>query len=269
MNVSHYLERIGYQGAKTPTQATLDRLIACHQETVPFENLDIVRLRRPIALDEERLFAKIVGERRGGFCYELNGLFAGLLEALGFGVTRGYAVWPVHDGVWTVPYEHIVLAVSLPDSGERFLVDVGFGSECPVVAVPLRSDGVRAVDHQTIEAYRASAISAQPETWRIEVKRPDADWALVYEADVTPREMEAYAKRCDHLQTSPESPFTQSLICSRPLVNGRVTLGGGAMILTTDGERVERPLEGAEDELALLLEWFGIEIDPERYGDAR
>jgi N-hydroxyarylamine O-acetyltransferase len=269
MNVSRYLDRIGYQDTTTPTRESLDRLIACHQETVPFENIDIVRLRRPIVLDEERLFAKIVGERRGGFCYELNGLFAGLLEALGYGVTRGYAVWPIHDGEWTVPYEHIVLGVTLPDSGERVLVDVGFGTECPVVAVPLSDGEIRPVDHRAVEAYRASAIPGQPETWRIEVKRPDTDWALVYEADLTPRRLEAYARRCDHLQTSPDSPFTRNLICSRPLENGRVTLGGGNFIMTIDDERTERPLEGVDDELDLLRTWFAIEIEPERYGATR
>jgi arylamine N-acetyltransferase len=137
------------------------------------------------------------------------------------------------------------------------------------VAIPLHNDGVRQVDHRAVEAYRANAISDQPEAWRIEMKRPGADWAPVYEANLTPRAIDAFANRCDYLQTSPDSHFTQSLICSRPLENGRVTLGGGKLIVSTGDERTERPLEGAADELDLLRTWFGIEIDPERYGDAR
>jgi len=267
MNVSQYLDRIGYQGPTEPTLETLDRLIARHQATVPFENLDIVRLHRPIVLERERLFAKIVGQRRGGFCYELNGLFADLLEALGYGVARGYGVWQTRDGGWITPFEHIVLAVTLPDSEEPMLVDVGFGAECPVVAIPLRDNHARGVRHREVAAYRATAKAGQPDDWRIEVQRPEADWALVYEVDLAPQTMDAFAARCQELQTSPESPFTRSLICSRPLENGRVTLGGESFILTTDGNRNERPLNGIDDELGLLRTWFGIEIDLERYGE--
>lgn len=266
MNVCQYLDRLGYQGSAEPVRKTLDGLIDRHLASVPFENLDIVRLRRPIVLDNERHFAKIAGERRGGFCYELNGLFAGLLAELGFGVTRGYGSWLNGDGTWVVPFDHIVLAVTLPGSGERMLVDVGFGSGCPVVAVPLRDRQTHEIEHREIAAYRTIALPDGPDRWRIEAKRRDGDWALVYEVDLTPRTIEDYAERCTYLQTSPESHFTQNLICSRPLPNGRVTLGGGAFILTTDGNRVERPLEGYADELTLLREWFGIEIDPERYG---
>ena len=269
MDVSRYLDRIGYQGSTTPTLETLDRLIERHQATVPFENLDIVRLHRPIVLERERQFAKIVGERRGGFCYELNGLFAGLLEALGYGVTRGYGIWPSRDGEWTAPFDQIVLVATVPESGQRLLVDVGFGADCPVVAIPLASDHVRDLNRGKVEAYRAIALPDQPDRWRIEVKRPDADWALVYVADLTPRTIEAFAERCRHLQTSPDSHFTQNLICSRPLEHGRVTLGGGKLILSTERQRTERPLEGADDELGLLREWFGIEIDPQSYGEAR
>lgn len=269
MDVSAYLERIGYVGAVEPTIETLDRLIERHLASVPFENIDIARLRRPIELDQQRHFEKIVGERRGGFCYELNSLFGGLLDAIGFGVTRGYGVWPTREGRWTTPFNHIVLAVALPESGESVLVDVGFGADCPVAAIPLRDGQVREIHRGTSAAYRAIAMGEGQNWWRIEAYRPDADWSLIYEVDLTPRRMEEYAERCHYLQTSPESHFTQGLICSRPLPNGRVTLGGDAFILTTDGNRVERPLEGAGDEIALLREWFGIEIDPTRYGEER
>ena len=80
MNSATYLQRVGYAGPAHPTEDTLDRLIGLHQQAVPFENIDIVRLHRPIVLDRARLYGKIVGERRGGFCYELNGLFDQLLD---------------------------------------------------------------------------------------------------------------------------------------------------------------------------------------------
>src|SRR5881227_3604080 len=86
MDVTAYLDRIGYRGARTPTADTLRAVQLAHLQTIPFKNLDI-HLRRSIRLDLERLFQKLVVQRRGGLCYELNGLFAALLRVLGFPVT--------------------------------------------------------------------------------------------------------------------------------------------------------------------------------------
>src|SRR5215210_4041066 len=81
-----YLRRIGYSGPLDPCAETLRGLHRAHMLSVPFENLDI-HLERVIVLDEDKLLSKVVGQRRGGFCYELNGAFAALLRALGFDVT--------------------------------------------------------------------------------------------------------------------------------------------------------------------------------------
>src|SRR5438874_538763 len=86
MDIEAYLNRIGYSGPRTPTLDTLRGLHRSHLLRVPFENLDI-HSGRPIELDEERLFEKIVHHGRGGFCYELNGLFANLLREMGFPVS--------------------------------------------------------------------------------------------------------------------------------------------------------------------------------------
>lgn len=268
MNAPAYLERIGYHGDVSPTQATLDRLIDHHLSSVPFENLDIVRLNRPIVLEDALLFSKIVGERRGGFCFELNGLFATLLSTLGYDVTRGYGVWPTQEGGWVDPFEHIVLSVALPDQDQRFLVDVGFGANCPVVAVPLRDNEPRPVQHHELAAFRAISKAGEPNGWRIEAQQFDGTWILVYEVDLTPYDLEPFAAQCHRLQTSPDSHFTQNLICSRPIDDGRATLGGGRFILTRNGTRDERPVDRRDEELTLLREWFDIEIDPERYGVA-
>src|SRR4030095_4232805 len=101
--------------------------------------------------------------------------------------------------------------------------------------------------------------------WRIEAQLAGGDWTMIYEADLTPRALADYGERCDSMQTSPESHFTQNLICSRAMDNGRVTIGGGKLIVTVDGERSERPLAGLDDELAQLREWFAIELDAEHY----
>lgn len=83
MDVSAYLRRINYHGSLAPAAQTLRELHRAHMLSVPFENLSIHE-RQPIVLNDEALFAKVVEHRRGGFCYELNGLFAALLRAIGF-----------------------------------------------------------------------------------------------------------------------------------------------------------------------------------------
>jgi N-hydroxyarylamine O-acetyltransferase len=117
--VDSYLNRIGCSGAREPTLDTLRQLHLAHVSSVPFENLDIPR--RPIVLDEAALFAKIVGRRRGGFCYELNGLFAALLRELGFRVTLLSARVPNAEGRPVPEFDHLVLRVDL---AEPWLADV-------------------------------------------------------------------------------------------------------------------------------------------------
>src|SRR6266436_9958960 len=86
MDIRAYLQRLSYTGAIAPSAETLRLLQLAHLRAVPFENLSI-HSGEPVVLDDRALFEKIVGRRRGGFCYELNGLFAALLRALGFQVT--------------------------------------------------------------------------------------------------------------------------------------------------------------------------------------
>src|SRR4051812_2868960 len=113
MDVQAYLRRINYRGELAPTAATLRELHRAHLLAVPFENLDI-HLGRPILLDEQALFDKIVAHRRGGFCYELNGLFALLLRDLGFEVTLLAAGVARADGGFGPEFDHLTLLVQSP-----------------------------------------------------------------------------------------------------------------------------------------------------------
>src|ERR1700676_4492415 len=129
-----YLERIAYTGPLTPTPEVLRNLHRAHMLSVPFENLDIV-LGRKIACDEDAFIRKIVGRRRGGFCYELNGAFAGLLRAIGLKVSLLSARVPRDDGSGGPEFDHLALRVDLD---EPWLADVGFG-ECFLEPLRLRS----------------------------------------------------------------------------------------------------------------------------------
>ena len=122
MDVELYLQRINYRGSLVPNLDTLRSLHRAHMFSVPFENLDI-HLGRTIVLDEELFYEKIVGRKRGGFCYELNGLFAALLRDIGYDVTTLSA--RVADGDSLGPdFDHMCLLVQFE---ARWLVDVGFG----------------------------------------------------------------------------------------------------------------------------------------------
>src|SRR4051812_31453470 len=110
MDIQAYLDRIDYRGPRDPTAETLRALHAAHLLAVPFENLNVA-MGWPIALDEAALFDKIVVRRRGGFCYELNGLFAALLRGLGFQVTMLSAGVAREGGGFGPEYDHLTLLV--------------------------------------------------------------------------------------------------------------------------------------------------------------
>ena len=112
MNLPAYLRRIGYAGSISPAPDTLQAVHRAHLETVPFENLDIA-LGRKISIDEAAFVRKVVEERRGGFCYELNGAFAALLRAMGFRVTLLSGRIPRTDGSNGPEFDHLALRVDV------------------------------------------------------------------------------------------------------------------------------------------------------------
>src|SRR5215469_11813025 len=127
-----YLERIGLSSPVAADGPGLRELHRAHLLTVPFENLSI-HLGEPISLDQDDLIAKVVSQRRGGFCYELNGAFALLLEAMGAKVRRVSA--KVYGGTGLgPPFDHLALIVTAADGSGPWLADVGFGnnSMCPL-----------------------------------------------------------------------------------------------------------------------------------------
>lgn len=242
-----YLERIGYRGPLEPTAETLRRLHLAHLVSVPFENLSIHR-GEPIRLDDEALFEKIVTRRRGGFCYELNGLFAALLRALGFDVAMLSAGVGRAAGEFSPDYDHMALLVTLEN---RWLADVGFGDS---FREPLRLDE-RGEQLEGDQAYRVEETG----DGRLLLSRREegGPWNPQYRFGLEPHIYADYADRCHFHQTSPDSHFTQNRICSLATPDGRVTLSGMKLITTRGGEKQERELDEREYAEA-LREVFGI-----------
>ncbi|MBV8885110.1 MAG: arylamine N-acetyltransferase, partial [Chroococcidiopsidaceae cyanobacterium CP_BM_RX_35] len=136
LELDAYLERIAYHGSLTPCEETLYQLQRAQALSIPFENLDIF-LGRPICLDPASLVTKLVKERRGGYCYELNGLFLMVLQHLGFTVTSMAARLVKPNGSFK-QRSHQMMLVEIGE--KRWLVDVGFGGNCPIEPIPFELD---------------------------------------------------------------------------------------------------------------------------------
>jgi N-hydroxyarylamine O-acetyltransferase len=249
LDVDAYLDRIAYPGPRTPTAAVLRDLQVAHLLAVPFENLSI-HAGEPIELEIGSLFDKIVKRRRGGFCYEANGLFAALLRALGFDVSLLSAAVARPEGGFGADFDHMALLVKLE---EPWLVDVGFGDS---FRQPLRLDE-RGEQVQGRWAYR---IAAGDDGLSLQQREAAAtEWETRYYFTLHPYTYADFAAMCHYHQVSPQSPFTQRRVCSQATAAGRLTLSGMRLIATTlDGERHERLLQDEEEVRAVLLEEFGI-----------
>ncbi|MEU0136584.1 arylamine N-acetyltransferase [Streptomyces sp. NPDC006296] len=244
--VEAYLHRIGAVRPVRADAAALRELQLRHLMTVPFENLS-VHLGQDVVLDEEKLVDKIVADRRGGFCYELNGAFAVLLRDLGFRVVLLQARVFGDGGRLGIPYDHVALRVETDDGTGPWLADVGFG------------------DH----ALHPLALEARTEqedpggTFRFR-EAPQGDLDLLrdgsrqFRLDLRPRVLADFRAGSWYHRTSPDSHFTRSLICSRCTADGRVTLRGRTLITTVRGERQELELRDDAEVLAAYRDHFGM-----------
>ena len=249
MNVDTYLERINYNGSREVNAETLRALQVAHLMRVPFENLSI-HSGEPIVLDEDALYTKIVDQRRGGFCYECNGLFAGLLRALGFDVTMLAAGVARADGSFGPIFDHMTLMVTL---NERWLVDVGFGES---FLEPLLLD-TRADQQLGTRSFRL----IEEDDHLVLMRRNDGeDWQPQYRFALQPYTFPDYEEMCHFHQTSPDSHFTKGLICSRATEDGRITLSDMRFITTFGPQRLrdEQILTSREEYHRILRDQFGV-----------
>ena len=243
-----YLARIGVERPRLLDAAALAELHRAHQMTVPFENLSI-HLGEPISLDEPDLLAKIVTRRRGGFCYELNGAFALLLEALGARVDRVAAAVHGEAGLGP-PFAHLALVVRPEDGSGPWLADVGFGrhSTCPLLL------DSRSVQHDPAGDF----LLADAGDGDIDVL---AGGEPAYRIELRPRDLADFAHGCWWHQTSPRSHFTQHTVCSLLTDDGRISISGRTLLRTSGAGRSELDLPTDAAVLAAYRDHFGITLD--------
>ncbi|XP_061412128.1 arylamine N-acetyltransferase, pineal gland isozyme NAT-3-like [Lethenteron reissneri] len=270
MDVGAYLERICFVGSTAPSVASLRALHRAHVLSVPFETLSI-HCGEPITLDLEKIYRKIVKERRGGFCYENNGLFSWLLRQLGFQVTLCSArMLSPFTHRYGPPFQHLMILVKLGatdgqkcpsalPSGERqlerFVVDVGFGngmreplemesgreSEQESGTYRLRSDcpaGWWSLEEASVEeasVEEAGGDGIQLKDVELQPPRAGEDecWTVLYKFTTTARGFLEFSDMCQYNQTSPSSMPASKSLCTLHTPQGRVTYMGRRLTSTT------------------------------------
>lgn len=252
MNLDAYFQRIGYAGERTPTLQTLRELHWLHTEAIPFENLDSL-LKRPVQLDGESLERKLVSQRRGGYCFEQNGLFALVLEALGFRVTRlGARVVYLGDPHGFPPQLHMLLRVDVGD--ESWIADVGFGGL--VLTGPLRL----AVDVAQETPHEPFRIVRWRDEYLMEAMVRDA-WVPLYRFTLVEQAASDYEVGNWYVSTHPSSLFVNSLMASRPAPGGRYALRNNELAIHRLNEGTERrTLRTAKELRSTLVELMRIDV---------
>lgn len=247
MTLDDYLARIGLAERPRTDLEGLRAVMRAHALAVPFENLD-VQLGRPVDLDPARSFDKIVRRRRGGWCYEQNGLIGWALGELGFGVMRlagGVMREAAGDGQLG---NHLCLRVTLD---RPYLVDVGFGGSL-FAPIPFEAGEH---DHAP---FRLRFAETGDGYWRYTENAGDGPFSF----DVAPRPADEtlLAEKCAYLQTSPDSPFTQNLVAQRRTADRHFALRGRVLKETTPGGATKRLIGGPAELVETLLARFGLDM---------
>lgn len=258
MDLTAYFDRIGYRGPADPTLAVLQDLITAHTQAIPFENLDPF-LGVPVAdLGAPALTEKLVHRRRGGYCYEQNGLMGYVLAELGYRVRRlaGRVVWMSPPGAPAPAQTHTVLAVTFPGCAGPYLVDVGFGGQTPTSPLRLLTGGVQQTAH---EPYR---LEDRGDGLVLQAQVRD-EWQPLYEFTTQTTPQIDLIVGSWYVSTFPASHFVTGLMAAAVTAEGRMNLAGRTLsIHRADGsEKIQ--LDSGAAVVDTLSGSFGINV-PDR-----
>jgi N-hydroxyarylamine O-acetyltransferase len=254
MEIDTYLERIGAERPDAPSPAALSQLQRQHLISVPFENLDIYR-RVPLVLDEDHILDKLVNQRRGGICAELNTGFAWLLRNLGYRVSVLSGDVANGPNSFGRPGQHLLLLVDFGPDTPAYIANVGFG-DGSLYAMPLVPDVV------TEDRHARYRVVVSGDYWLVQ-RAPDGSdtYEPLYRFTTTPRSLADFADAVLWVQTSPESVWYK-INCSRATPEGRVQLFGNRLIIMQSGKQTETWIRGAVAVNQALRKHFGITLPP-------
>lgn len=257
MNTDKYLERINYRGKTSPDIENLKKIHRNHLYSIPFENLDIHNNRK-IVLNAESVENKVISESRGGYCYELNGLFYLLLKDLGYNVRMISARVSNGSGGYGAEFDHLAIIVELD---ELWLADVGFGDSF-IEPVCVSTDVARKnlngwfkitdLKHENIEEF--AGYLKLSKSINNEIYSDEYIFTLI------DREWKEFSRMNDYHQTSPESHFTKNPVCTIANENGRITLTDKKLIITEGTEKFISDIKSKEDFYKKLFEYFSIKL---------
>ncbi len=255
LDLSGYFARIGYDGAADPTLDVLQDLVTAHTRSIAFENLDPL-LGVPVDdLSPEALVDKLVHRRRGGYCYEQNGLMGYVLEELGFGVRRFAArvVWTNEPGSPVPAQTHTLLGVAPPGAPQLLLVDVGFGGQTPTSPLRLETGGVQQTTHEPYRLQsRGDVLVLQAEI--------RGEWQSLYEFATRTAPPIDLLVGSWYVSTNPASHFVTSLMVSLVTEDGRCNLAGRHLSIHGGAGSEKTELADAAAVVDALADRFGINV---------
>jgi len=247
MKLQAYLDRVGFRGVPRPDLETLRALHRLHLERIPYENLD-VQLGRRVTIDIAPIYEKLVDQRRGGWCYEMNGLLSWALDEIGFKVTRmAGGVMRVAMGDGNVG-NHLVLRVDLD---RPYLADVGF-SDGMLEPVPIVE---HAFQHDVFR-YRLENLGGN--WWRFH--NHPAGGAASFDFELKPADRSLLASKCEWLQTTPESGFVMNAVVQRHAHDRLSMMRGRTLKVLTPAGTNERLIDSADEYVAILKSEFELDL---------
>jgi arylamine N-acetyltransferase len=255
LDVSGYFDRINYRGAAEPNLGVLQDLVTAHTRTIPFENLDPV-LGVPVDdLSPEALTDKLVHRRRGGYCYEQNGLMGHVLAEIGFRVRRlaGRVTWMLpHDA--PVPAQaHTALAVTFPGSSGPYLVDVGFGGQTLTSPIRFETGSVQQTTHEPYRLEdRGDGLVLQAQI--------RGEWQSLYEFTTRTQPGIDLTVASWFVSTHPSSHFVTGLMVARVTDDARLNLQGRNLAIHRADASEKIRLEDAAAVVDTLADRFGINV---------
>lgn len=250
MDKQKYLNRIHYSGSLAPTLEVLKNLQLAHLYHVPFENLDI-HSRTPIVLSLDKIYEKIVVNHRGGFCYELNGLFYELLRSIGFDAKMVSAQVFMSNGDYSPEYDHLMTVVTIKN--EEYLTDIGYGK---FSFTPLKLS-INEIQHDKSADY----VIDEFENDYLRVSKIDnGNKTPVFIFKNVAKKFSDFEDMCRFHQTNPISPFTKKRFITLPNENGRNTILGNTLKQTIEDSVTETEIESETEFKKILKSTFGVEM---------
>jgi arylamine N-acetyltransferase len=255
LDLTRYFDRVNYCGAVEPNLKVLQNLVTAHTKSIPFENLDPL-LGVPVDdLSPEAVFDKLVHRRRGGYCYEQNGLMGYVLAEIGFGVRRlaGRVVWMAPPGSSLPAQTHTLLVVTFPGSHGSFLVDVGFGGQTPTSPIRLETGSVQQTTH---EPYR---LEDRGDGLVLQAQLRD-QWQPLYEFTTRTAPMIDLKVGSWFASTHPSSHFVTNLTVARITDDARCNLADRNLTVHRKGTTEKIRLDDSAAVIEVLSDRFGINI---------